>query len=690
MNNKKKIRKITSLLLLTSMLLACVKDEDYATPIVDCTEPTITVTNTIKQLKEMYTFGGATIIDTDVVIEGYVVSSDKSGNIYKSISIQDKYENPTAAIKIAVDQTDLYTKYNVGRKVYVNLKGLAIGYSFGSIQIGKAVAAALQPISTFEISNYIIRSCEVVEIKPKKVLISELNEEMLEMLVEIENVQFNTNDLGASYGNIDNTSTVNRVLESFSNSCNYMDEIILRNSGYSNFKNEVIPEGKGSVVAIFSNYYDDYQLYIRDADDIKIKGERCDYSNIFQPTITLKKVREMYTKNIVEFGIENSYIAEGYVVSSDEKGNFENKLVLQDAIENPTTGIQFLIDDETIFEQFAIGDKVFVKLDKLYMGENDGILSIGYPKPKGNTITEIEGEDVSRFIYNSGENFSIKPTDILIADIVNPTYESTLVNVLNVQLVEKELGSAFAYYSGASNGVRTLESCNEFTKLSVFINGNASFANELFPKGHGNITGVLNTNLEIRTSDDVQFDKAYEVCPVIIHKIMITEVADPKNNVSARFVELYNAGDSEINLTGWKLHKYVNGTTSISGSPVDLSGITISEGGFLIIGNTGYTATFNDIPDIESTYISGNGDDVYELVDNTGLTIDIFGVISEDGNGTNWEYIDGRAVRNIGVSAPNPVFNIAEWTIYSDATNAHITNSNSPQNAPNNFNPRER
>ena len=72
----------------------------------------------------MYTFGGATIIDTDVVIEGYVVSSDKSGNIYKSISIQDKYENPTAAIKIAVDQTDLYTKYNVGRKVYVNLKGL--------------------------------------------------------------------------------------------------------------------------------------------------------------------------------------------------------------------------------------------------------------------------------------------------------------------------------------------------------------------------------------------------------------------------------------------------------------------------------------------------------------------------------------------------------------------------------------
>lgn len=688
MNNKKKFEKIASLLLLTGMLLACVKDQDYATPIVDCTEPKITVTNTIKQLKEMYTFGGATIIDTDVVIEGYVVSSDKSGNIYKSISIQDNYENPTAAIKIAVDQTDLYTKYNVGRKVYVNLKGLAIGYSFGSIQIGKAVAAALEPISTFELSNYIFRSCEVVEIKPKKVLISELNEDMLEMLVEIENVQFNTNDLGASYGNIDNTSTVNRVLESFSSSCNYIDEIILRNSGYSTFKNKKLPEGKGSVVAVFSNYYDDFQLYIRDTDDVKLTTERCNYSNIFQPTITLKKVREMYIKNMVEFGIENSHIIEGYVVSSDENGNFENKLVLQDAIENPTAGIQLLIDDETIFEQFAIGDKIYVKLDKLYMGQNDGILSIGYPK--GNTITEIEEEDVSRFIYNSGENFNISPTDILIADIVNPAYESTLVNVLDVQLVENELGSAFAYYSGTSNGVRTLESCNEFTKFSVFTNGNASFANELFPKGHGNITGVLNTNLEIRTSEDVQFDMLYEVCPEIIPKIMITEVADPKNSVSSRFVELYNAGDSEINLTGWKLHKYVNGATSVSGSPVDLSGIAISDGGFLIIGNTGYAATFNDTPDIESSYISGNGDDVYELVDNTGLTIDVFGVISEDGNGTNWEYIDGRAVRNIAVSAPNPVFNIAEWTIYSDASNTHITNPNSPQYAPNDFNPGER
>ena len=133
------------------------------------TNPKLHATNTIAQVKDMYTFGGATKIETDVIIEGYVVSSDKSGNIYKSLSIQDKPENPTAAIKISIDQSDIYTTYNVGRKVYVKLKGLAVGYSFGSIQIGKASDTELGRIPALEVKNHIIRSCEVVEIIPKVV-----------------------------------------------------------------------------------------------------------------------------------------------------------------------------------------------------------------------------------------------------------------------------------------------------------------------------------------------------------------------------------------------------------------------------------------------------------------------------------------------------------------------------------------
>ena len=338
MKNKNILQKTIELLFIFSLFLGCVKDQDFSTPTVDCIDPEITVTSTIQQVKDMYTFGGATVIEADVIIEGYVVSSDRSGNIYKSISIQDKPENPTSAIKISIDKTNLYTKYDVGRKIYIKLKGLAVGYSFGSIQIGQAVGTGLTRISAFEVNNHIFRSCEVAEIIPKKVTISELNKDLLEMLIEIDNVQFTTGDLGLSYANSDNTTTVNRVLESFNTSCNLVDEVLIRNSGFSKFKNDLLPEGKGSIVAVFGNFYDDFQLYLRDTDDVKLIEERCDYSKALTPNISLSEVKEMYQGTMVEFGVNHNYIIEGYVVSSDESGNFKEKLVIQDVI-NQYNGI---------------------------------------------------------------------------------------------------------------------------------------------------------------------------------------------------------------------------------------------------------------------------------------------------------------------------------------------------------------
>lgn len=677
-----------ALVVITSLIIAsCVKDSNFSTPNVACIEQTLTVTNTLGQIKDMYAFGG-TQFETDIVIEGYVVSSDQSGNIYKSLSIQNQPENPTSAIKIAIDQTDIYTKYEVGRKIYVKLNGLAIDYSYGSLQIGKISNSELKGISPFELDNHIVRSCEVTTIIPKKVAIADLNKDMLEMLVELENVQFSPKDLGNSYADIDNTRTVNRTLQNFNTNCNLVGSVEVRNSGYASFKSNVLPEGKGSVVAIFSNYYNDFQLYIRDTNDVNLTEVRCDYSNALTPNITLAEVVAMYEGNMVEFGISNNYIAEGYVISSDENGNFRERLIIQDALENPTTGIQILVESDAIFNSYAIGDKVFVKLDRLYMDKDAGVLSLGYTN--GSSISEINEEDFNSFIINSEETFEIIPTALLITNIDNEIYQNTLATIQNVQLVKDELGKAFAYYSGTANAIRTLETCGESKKLDVFTNGNASFANELFPESHGNITGILGEYLEVRTASDVNFTEAFETCPVIIPKIMITEIADPSNATSARFVELFNAGDTEINLTGWKLNKYVNGSTSASSGGFELIGQSIAVGEFLIIANTGYSAIFSDTPEIETTYMSGNGDDSFELVDNTNTPIDIYGVIGEDGNGTNWEYLDGRAVRNIDIIEPNPGFNVNEWTIYSNANNLLISNPNSPQIAPNDYNPNMR
>jgi len=218
--------------------------------------------------------------------------------------------------------------------------------------------------------------------------------------------------------------------------------------------------------------------------------------------------------------------------------------------------------------------------------------------------------------------------------------------------------------------------------------GSATFSNKKFPTNKGSVTGVLYRNqeqlkMQLRSLEDVDFDQSYEECAEVIEDILITEVADPENSVGARFLELYNAGTTSVSLNGWRLNKYLNGSNSISSGGLDLSGYTVESGGFLIIANTGFDALFNEQADIVSSYISGNGDDVYELEDSEGSVHDVYGVKGEDGTNMVWEYLDGKAIRKKEVNTGASIFDASEWIIYSK------TNGNK-QTAPQDFSPNSR
>lgn len=150
--------------------------------------------------------------------------------------------------------------------------------------------------------------------------------------------------------------------------------------------------------------------------------------------------------------------------------------------------------------------------------------------------------------------------------------------------------------------------------------------------------------------------------------VLITEVADPANEFGARFVELYNASATPVDLTGWELRRYSNGGTSPTS--IALSG-SIPGGGFYIIANSAdYDAQFGSSPDITNSVISGNGDDVYDLFNGSSV-VDVFGEVGVDGTGEAWEYLDGRAERNNGVTAGNGgTFAVGEWTVTNGGVNA--------------------
>ena len=91
----------------------------------------LTVNTTIAQLKALYQ-GKPYHVEKDLVISGKVISSDASGNIYRSLYIQDE----TGGIELKIGNSALYNDYALGQTLYVKCEGLTVGNYGGMLQIG--------------------------------------------------------------------------------------------------------------------------------------------------------------------------------------------------------------------------------------------------------------------------------------------------------------------------------------------------------------------------------------------------------------------------------------------------------------------------------------------------------------------------------------------------------------------------
>jgi Secretion system C-terminal sorting domain len=150
--------------------------------------------------------------------------------------------------------------------------------------------------------------------------------------------------------------------------------------------------------------------------------------------------------------------------------------------------------------------------------------------------------------------------------------------------------------------------------------------------------------------------------------LFISELADPADDYSGRFVELFNAGNQAVDFSTaiYYLSRQSNGGTSWG--DLQLTGI-VEAGATYVIGGSGFEALYGKAPDLESGILIGNGDDAYALFSGgdheTGVLVDILGVIDVDGTGEAWEYEDSRALRVASVLRPNTVWTATEWEITS-------------------------
>ncbi len=178
-------------------------------------------------------------------------------------------------------------------------------------------------------------------------------------------------------------------------------------------------------------------------------------------------------------------------------------------------------------------------------------------------------------------------------------------------------------------------------------------------------------------------------------QVIITELADPNNDAAARYVEIYNLGNSAEDLTGWSLKRYTNGNSGLSTNVVDLSSIgSLASGAFAIIAAnaTNFQTVYGMAADIDAGTggpADSNGDDQIVLYNASDAVVDIFGVPGEDGTGTCHEFEDGRAERKGSVSAANTTWTESEWNVWADSTVSGCTShTNSPRTSPTDFDPK--
>ncbi|MBT8238813.1 MAG: lamin tail domain-containing protein [Croceitalea sp.] len=411
-------------------------------------------------------------------------------------------------------------------------------------------------------------------------------------------------------------------------------------------------------------------------------------------TNSFEELKSLYQGELLQ--IQEDWVIEGYVVSSDRAGNFFSVLHFQDKYQNPEGGLQIEIDLRDSYLLFEPGQKILIKLKGLYLGQSKGVFKLGgtFAAFGTTSVGRLPALKVPEHVFRSCEGVqNIIPKQSSLANLTLDQ-NNTLVQFDNLEFVEEELDQSFAEPQEETE--RTLIDCDGNT-IMLLNSGFADFQDDMLPPGNGSIVGVLLTEnddlfLSIRDLTDINFTN--ERCPELVteftsNQIIISELADPNNNAGARFLELYNAADEALDMNGWLLKRYTNANTEVS-STIDLSGFTIEGSSTFVISpnDTEFESVYGILPDLAVSTNSpadSNGDDNVQLVNPFGTVIDVFGIIGEDGTGTNHEFEDGRASRNLDVVFSNPIYSFSEWSIFNDTGGSGTIND--PQNAPEDFTP---
>ena len=398
------MKKIFFLLFSVAFIASCVKQEfDKPNPAVSGGGLDFKSNFTIAELKKLHKSGGLEQITDDKIIEATVIGDDESGNVYKSMVIQDA----TAGIEVKINATSLYNDFKVGSKILIKCKDLTLGDYNGLTQLGGGTAdvngsPALAGIEQALITTYIFKGGAGTPITPRIIKIADLTNDLASTLIQIDNAEFAAGSFGLSYADGVKKLTVNRNVTSCVGGT-----IVVRTSGYANFANDLTPTGNGSIVGIYTVFGATKQLLVRSPIDAKMTDKRCDGTGgggtgggtVTGDPISIGEVRAIYTGT--KTTVTANKLVSGVVISDASNKNVSDKNCIIQGADGKGIMVRF-----TAAHPFLLGDAVDIAAGGLELSEFNGTLQINavpltsakktgagtLPAPKKVTIAQVIGD----------------------------------------------------------------------------------------------------------------------------------------------------------------------------------------------------------------------------------------------------------------------------------------------------------
>ena len=246
-------------------------------------------------------------IEKDMMIKAVVTGNDVSGNIYNLVSVQDA----SGAIIIAINGSGLSGYLPVGQEILVNLKGLYIGsykklpqiggvntkLSDGSLGIGKIERAVWN--QHFKILNP--GEADATTVVPEEFDLIKLTDAAYMdanvcKLMTLKKVKFASAN-GTNVWAPDDSNTSLELIDAETGKKINKNNLVVRNSGYSKFANEVVPQGVFDITGIFTRYNNTWQIVLRSTDDLK--------------QVVLAYLSEPFDASQGNFTIDNIKLADG-------------------------------------------------------------------------------------------------------------------------------------------------------------------------------------------------------------------------------------------------------------------------------------------------------------------------------------------------------------------------------------------